>query len=309
MRLKELFNCLLVGLMWFSVSCKETETPDNPYDALDHSTTNNNVTPSEPDSNSIVGLQKNIFSKKCANPGCHDGTFEPDFRTIQSTYSTLVYQDVNLTTVNNISFFDYRVIPNDTANSFLFERITTPTSDYMPSNGVRLPKSDIDHIKNWIMNGARDESGNIAVKPDLPPNVLGYIALDAGFNRIDTIRQNGISYLPFIAPANISMTVPILILDTADGSNATAPANFTSVKVKCSTSKDDFSNATDIACLFNIPLPYGVWEAVVNTGLWSSGTTVYFRVYVNDGQHTTAAEFPRTESLDYFKTYYAFYVQ
>ena len=42
------------------------------------------------------------------------------------------------------------------------------------------------------MNGARDEFGNIPVKPDLQPNVIGFIAFDQNLQRIDTIRQNGI---------------------------------------------------------------------------------------------------------------------
>jgi hypothetical protein len=47
----------------------------------------------------------------------------------------------------------------------------------------------------------------------------------------------------------------------------------------------------------------------VNVSAWPSGTTVYFRIAVNDGQHTTDAVFPRNESLDYYKTYFAFHVR
>ena len=310
MTVKRLFpdvsGCLMVALL-FVYSCKKTDAPVNPYNGIDHSTTNTIINPIEPDSNSIVGLHKNIFSQKCANPGCHDGTFEPDYRTIQSTYSTLVYQNVNRITVNHVDTFTYRVVPYDTVKSFLFERITTSTSDYMPSNGTRLSRNEIDHIKTWIMNGARDEFGNIPVKPDLQPNVIGYWAIDQGGVRIDTNRVNGVPYLPFITPANIFITLPILVLDTADGSAATLPANFTSFKIKCSTQKDDFTNSTVISGTYNSG--FTVWQVVVNTGLWTSGTTVYFRVYVNDGHHTSDAEFPRNESLDYYKTYYAFYVQ
>lgn len=309
MSLKGLLYCSVVGLL-FAVACSKTETEDNPYNGIDHSTPPNNTNTAEPDSNSIVGLQKNIFSKKCANPGCHDGTFEPDYRTIQSTYSTLVYQNVDKKTVNNIDFFTYRVIPHDTANSFLFERVTTPTADYMPSNGVRLPRSDINHIKAWIMNGARDEFGNLPVRPDLQPNVIGYIAFDSLYNRIDSIRLNNIPYNPFIAPANRNILIPVVVSDTADGTFATPVGNFTSVKIKCSTQKDNFSNATIANCVFNFPIPgFDIWQGYVNTSAWQSGTTIYFRIYANDGQHTTDAEFPRNESLDYYKTVYAFYVQ
>ena len=62
-------------------ACKKDEVPENPYDKVDYST-NTNPDPN-PDPNSIQGLYKNIFQPKCANPGCHDGTFEPDFRSIE----------------------------------------------------------------------------------------------------------------------------------------------------------------------------------------------------------------------------------
>ncbi|MEM6347295.1 MAG: hypothetical protein AAF927_25620, partial [Bacteroidota bacterium] len=73
-------------------SCERLDPtpPPNPFDEI--------VYPEppaplpEPDSSSIVGLHKFIFSQSCAVPGCHDGAFEPDFRTVQSTYSTLVFQ-------------------------------------------------------------------------------------------------------------------------------------------------------------------------------------------------------------------------
>ncbi len=123
------------------LSCEKDNSPVNPYDAINRDTTS--VTINEPDPNSIVGLHRNIFFPKCANPGCHDGTFEPDFRTIASTYSTLVYQQVNKVTLDSITFYFNRAIPNNTSSSFIIERLTTPTNDYMPSNSVRLSQQEI----------------------------------------------------------------------------------------------------------------------------------------------------------------------
>ena len=80
---------LLITATFFSCK-KEDQAPANPYDSVDYST-NTNADPN-PDPNSIQGLYKNIFQPRCANPGCHDGTFEPDYRTVQSTYTTLVYK-------------------------------------------------------------------------------------------------------------------------------------------------------------------------------------------------------------------------
>ena len=97
-------------------SCKKEETPDNPYDSVNYNNGGNED--SIPDPSSITGLHKNIFFPKCANPGCHDGTFEPDFRTVQSSFSTLIYMGVNKKTLDSVNFFNYRVIPNNESASF-----------------------------------------------------------------------------------------------------------------------------------------------------------------------------------------------
>ncbi len=294
-------------LLLFIFSCNKEDAPVNPYDAVDY--TQGNATDSIPDPSSITGLHKNIFFPKCANPGCHDGTFEPDFRTVQSSYSTLVYMGVNKTTLDSLSFFNYRVLPGNVSGSFLLERLLTPTSDYMPSNATRLPNTDIDNIRKWVLDSCPDVHGNVAQKPDLPPNIIGYIALDQQFVRIDTMRVGGIPYNAFIAPANTSIIIPIVALDTADGSSATPPASFTVHELKLSTDKNDFSNAATVNAVWFSPIPIDVWQASVNTSGWAAGTTVYFRIYVNDGFQVSPSEFPRNSSPDYFKTYYSFIIQ
>ena len=301
-------NILILFLLLVIVSsCKKDEMNDNPYDDIDYST--GTTSPIEPDSFSIVGLHKNIFSKRCANPGCHDGTFEPDFRTVQSTYSTLVYSKVKKSTLDSISFFEYRVTPGNHVTSQLYERLTTTTSDYMPSNGSRLKADDIDKIKRWINEGAKDQNGIAASLPNLPPNIVGYIALNSSLVRIDTIRFNNTPYLSFIAPASATINIPILALDTADGSSATDPSLFTVHKLKLSTIKDDFSSATTINCTWLSPLLYPAWQASFTTSTWNVGQIVYFRVYVNDGFQPIDVEFPTTSSLDYYKTYFSFIIQ
>lgn len=44
--------------------------------------------------NTIQGLHAGLFKPTCANSGCHDGNFEPDFRTVESSYYSLVQQPV-----------------------------------------------------------------------------------------------------------------------------------------------------------------------------------------------------------------------
>ncbi|MBL7924717.1 MAG: hypothetical protein JNL88_11010 [Bacteroidia bacterium] len=294
-------------LLLLAVACGKEEENVNPYDAVNYNP--GGSTDSVPDPASITGLHKNIFFPKCANPGCHDGTFEPDFRTVQSTFSTLVYMGVNKRTLDSLKFFSYRVIPGDESNSFLLERLLTTTSDYMPSNGIRLPASDINHIRQWIQQGCPDVNGDLPQKPDLLPNIIGYIAFNTSLVRIDTIRQGGVSYMPFLAPANASFYLPLLALDTADGTSATDPANFTVHEIRWSLDRNNFSGAQVINATWFSPLPYGVWQVLVNTTQWSPGTTVYFRVYMNDGLHALPAEFPRNQTMDFYKTYFAFLVQ
>ena len=300
------FAALLLLFVFFS-ACKKESIPDNPYKTIDTSTVV--ITPVEPDPNSIVGLHKNIFFPKCANPGCHDGTFEPDYRTVESTYSTLVYQPVNKVTLDSAKLFSLRVIPHNVDDSWLIERLVTQTSEYMPSNSVRLSTAEIDHVKNWINAGCPDINGTVAVKPNLQPNILGYAASDSAYNRIDTIRVNNFPLNPFILPTNIdTMLIGLVATDTSDGADATNPAQFTKKEIRFSTDKNNFSGALTLSAYYYVP-QFNVWLVMVPKWHWTSGTTVYFRIYVNDGHHVTDAEFPRYESLDYYKTLYAFYVQ
>ena len=290
----------------FISSCKKTETPENPYSTVDYST--NNTSTAEPDPNSIAGLHKNIFSKKCALSGCHDGTFEPDFRTVQSSYSSLVYNPVIKNTVDNIGYFSYRVVPSSSAASFLIERLTTSTSDYMPSNGARLQQSYIENIKKWINDGAKDENGNPPVKPNLLPNITSYVIYNTTFTiRYDTNRVGGISYYAAIVPAATNLYIPFFASDEADSADATPVSSFTNCRIEFSLTKDGFPSLNSSASFFVSSAQ--VWVSAVNTSQWPSGTTVYFRVYVNDGQHTVDSEFPRNTSLYYYKSYFSFYVQ
>jgi hypothetical protein len=299
---------ILFAFVLINSCTKEEDAPENPYDNIVHG--QDIVVPDTTDPNSIVGLHKNIFSVRCANPGCHDGTFEPDFRTVESSFASLVYQPVNLDSIEGSTHrFTLRVIPHDVANSWIIERLTTTSSDYMPSNGGHLPQSQIDNVKNWINAGCPDKSGVPAVKPNLQPNVVGYIALDGLLptsNRLDTNRYLDIPFGPFIAPYNISMTLAFVAKDTADGADATPDSLFTVKKILFSTDKNDFTNATSINASLYL---FGAWIAFVPTGSWPQGTTVYFRIAVNDGHHPSDAIFPRNESLDYYKTYFSFYVQ
>lgn len=121
-----------------------------------------------PEDSLFSQIHSTIFAKSCALSGCHDGSFEPDYRTVQSSYNTLVYHPVIKN--DSIGSFTYRVVPYDTAHSVLFERITNCC---FVNDGDRMPFADpdglepekIDLIRRWIMSGAPDPYG---VKAELP---------------------------------------------------------------------------------------------------------------------------------------------
>ena len=73
-------------------SCTKDEK--NPFDDLDNFPPEDTTQIENVDPASFVGLHQNIFKPTCANSGCHDGTFEPDFRTIESSYNTLVLHTI-----------------------------------------------------------------------------------------------------------------------------------------------------------------------------------------------------------------------
>jgi len=123
------------------------------------------------DSSSIVGLYKYIFATRCNVGGCHDGTFEPNFTTVESAYYTLVYHPINKN--NRANTYKYRVVPFDTAHSVLYARISqycfVNNGDQMPqlSDKDKLSREQINNVGKWIMNGAKNIDGKtMEIKAD-----------------------------------------------------------------------------------------------------------------------------------------------
>ncbi|MCG3165991.1 MAG: hypothetical protein POELPBGB_01766 [Bacteroidia bacterium] len=313
--IKKTFPAIVV-LLILSIavtSCyKDTPEPPNPYDAIDYPTTPAPVDTVDP--TSFVALHRNIFATRCAVPGCHDGHFEPDFRTLQSAYSTLVYHPIIKN--NADSTFQFRVIPLNKEESVLYERLTNccfvNQDDRMPQDniGVPLESNHISNIAAWIDNGARDIFGALPSYPNQEPLIGFYLALNTDLlnpiiysnNRID-----GVYYNPFILPNNTDFYIAIQV---TDDSTATSALQYN--KFKMSYDPDDFSpsapgyreytanyfqNGNDEAFL-----------ALINSGDFIADSVVYFRYFVNDGDHQQNTQFPRDESIIQYKTFYSFYV-
>lgn len=298
------FITLCCTLMFFS--CKKEEIPpDNPYDSIDRTEDTNYVY--IPDPNSIVGIHQNILTVKCNNPGCHDGTFEPDFRSVQSAWSTLVYHSVVKNTLD--SAYTYRVVPGDTGNSMLWRRLTVedPALQRMPATGDYLTADELENVRQWIANGALDMFGNPASLPNGRPMILNFVALDGNFQTISgpENRVDSIFYNPFKVNLNQNFTVAMFVED-----DSTAIEDLQTNRLKISNRMNDFSSASFVqATYLNVP-GFQVWVAsvTISPGQYQQDSTYFMRYYVNDGDHSTDTEFPRDESLDPYKTYYAFKV-
>jgi len=158
------YGYFFLFLIFFS--CQKEEYT-NPFDDIN----NENEQMSEENINleptSIAGLHANIFSKTCANSGCHDGNFEPDFRTIESTYNTLVGAPIIKNDVQGS--FQFRVVKANVDASQLIARLTFDidgNSGVMPlaidpGNDWEIKKEEyIQNVRDWITAGAKDVFGN-----------------------------------------------------------------------------------------------------------------------------------------------------
>ena len=302
------------------VGCKkDTVIPPNPYDDIVYPTPPAPIDTLNP--NSIVAIHQDILHPRCAVPGCHDGSFEPDFRTVQSSSSTLVY--ASIVKNNADSTFQYRVVPFDTASSVLHERLTNccfaNINDRMPQDniGVPLESEYITRIENWILDGAKNMFGEIAELPNQAPQIAYFAAVDtfelnaviaaanAGFplsaagNRID-----GVYYNPFLLQSDQNFAMLIAIED-----DSTALGNLQINKLKFSYDLNDFSPSApgyyeQTAQFYSIP-GFEIWYVQLNSSLFNTEEVVYMRYYVSDGESQT--EMPRDEMAIQIKTFWSFY--
>jgi hypothetical protein len=295
------FVVLLVIL--FSCQDKENVQPENPFDAIIREP--NLVYQDTLSPTSFLSLHRDIFSLKCATPACHDGSFEPDFRTPQSAYSTLVYHKIIKNTTDGR--FKYRVIPNNVQNSWLHERITTGDGvlGRMPLYSQSLSTAEIDRIKAWINEGAKDIFGQKPILPSVAPTITFYAALDANNTNIDlgANRINGINYNPFAVSKTQQMWIVPIIND-----EDTNIENLTINTLKFSLNQDNFSSPilTKTAQFYTFSPTTRFWIVELNTSELPTGKTIYMRFYTKD--ETTTTEFPQNSSLNVYKSFWSLYV-
>jgi hypothetical protein len=310
-RLTYLLLPLCTLLLWMSCA-KEEPAPHNPYDDIVYPTPPSPVDTLSP--TSFVSLHKRIFAVSCAKANCHDGNFEPDFRTPESAFATLVYHPI---IKNNVAeTFKYRVIPFDTANSVLHERLTNccfvNVNDRMPQDqvGVPLAQDKINDITTWIAEGARDMFGKVAAYPNAEPFIEYFLIGDSAYTTLLSGQENRIDsvyYNPVVLTSNTAVHILIKVTD-----DSTSVANITG-KLKMSLDKDDFSSGAPGYREYNTTYINGgsndeYQKTDVNTGDFPSSQVIYMRYFVNDGDHAADLFFPKNESILPYKTYWSFYV-
>ncbi|MEM1319907.1 MAG: hypothetical protein AAGG75_06590 [Bacteroidota bacterium] len=299
------------------------ETPFNPFDTVNYDET---MVPTTPvDSNTFLGLHTYIFSTSCNLPACHDGTFEPDFRTIQSAYNTLVYHPVKKNfPVDSVPF---RVTPGDPALSMIYRRLTEhnpPNFERMPSSGIPLPEENIALIKNWIEAGAPDIYGNLPELSSTQPVCYGLLAYNEAGERIDTIRGSFL-YNPFrVSPSDGKITLWFLFADQTPEGETVFGNELTYNKLRVSAdvtfrSSDEFSMQIPfipqlVNSAFSQPIaqvvPYYQNVTIDPFALgYGVGDIVYLRTYVQDSDHDEPTEIPENDTQFAIQTYFAFSIQ
>lgn len=139
------------------------------------------------DTFSIQWIQKHVFGPTCANSGCHDGLFEPDFRTASGAYNTLINRPP--IKQDALDPLPARVVPGNADRSMLIRRLTEDlngNSGIMPlaieqdSDWPMKKDFYISVITKWINDGAKDMNGNSGDSLDIEPQFIGFSAFVNG---------------------------------------------------------------------------------------------------------------------------------
>jgi hypothetical protein len=322
-----LFNTLVAFLLAAcTIGCEKVivdnypELGENPFAGIDYE---DGVLDDMPlDSSSFLGIHSYILAPSCAVPGCHDGHFEPDFRTIQSTYETLVFHPV---VKNNAeSSFDYRVEPGSKERSWLYERITTddPVLGRMPLYDT-LSTAEIRAIGDWIDQGAGGLDGTLPQEPNLSPSVFGILAYldDSNGIRFDTLRADAFS--PIELPRNSVIELWLGLYDSDPQGTFIDGNQLSQTSLLISEHPFDYGQAIELtledqaasephygSTFFSnsYQLPY--YHSVrINTSQFAVNHTYFMRAVMQDPDHAEPVTWPDDGSLSYYLTLMSFIVR
>jgi len=297
---KFVFFALVISFVF--VNCTEEDFPINPYDGIDYGDTTFVI--DTVSSTSFVKLHRDVLGPSCNVMGCHDGSFEPDFRTVESAYNTLVYHTI---IKNNLAEdFTYRVVPGDTALSVLYERLTNccfvNTNDRMPQDNIgnALLEADLDAVTAWILDGAKDITGAIPNEPNNLPNVKDFSVVNTNYD--STYSDNRILfYNPFLMPNNVVVNFIFFASD-----DKTLPEDLLVNNLQISLD-NNFNSVINVPSTLYVS-QYEAWVAPFNTAVLQIDSTYFMRYTVSDeqGQITT---YPNDQTSFVYKNIWSFTVQ
>jgi len=289
---KSLYIFIIISLV-FQACKKDVEI--NPYDNPNLNSPKDTTTNYFPDATAFQALHNNIFIPTCANSGCHDGSFEPDFRTIESSYNTLVYQPVIKN--DNGNTYEFRVKPSNSDKSILYKRLIEDIdgiSGIMPLSAeynaehywFDHKEEYIQNIKDWIDNGAKDMFGNLPLQPNNIPEMRGAIAFVTGQNTpLSREMPRGTIYVPSSANSiDLWFSVQDDILATNELSYN---------KIKFSTNLFNFENKPELPLEVIMPPKNETGYYVSTTddfyhkytldmSTFTTGDIVFIKIYVKD---------------------------
>ena len=275
------------------ISCG-TEQPPNPFD----------IGTGEPiDTANLTGfaaLHEKFLEPRCANPACHDGTFEPDFRTVEGSYNTLVYHPVVKNDANGT--FEYRVVPGDVNQSWLINRLMTANDTFgrMPLYAEPLTWDEVKEFSDRIMAGAPDARGNLPIEPNEVPRFEWYVAFSGDMDWNNTRIDNNRDAWEFPFPAAVDDTVRLVFRMNDD---MTEPSSFPNVKVWLSDN-DDYNNTVSYNANY---LTGSYWNLMFLPNTFNVGDTNYFYLEFTDGTHNVMA--PEFDSPWWYKDHCSFYIE
>ena len=311
-RMIRLLTMLVFSFILFQTESCKKQYDVNPYNQL---IPNENQTLDTLTVGGFGWLHQKVFKPTCANSGCHDGNFEPDFRTIESSYNTLVNQPIIKNNPQNE--FSLRVIPGNINLSVLIERITNDIdgiSGIMPlsidSASDWLVKKDeyINHIKNWINAGAPNAYNQLPSAISQPPVSLGMaIKLTGSNNALPRDIGNAAVLIPTgtsqievfwalsssVSPSN-SLLTDSLRISVFSGAFSPFSSNSFSITPTAWVSEGISGNSVNY-----------LHRSVINISALSSG--VYFvRIKSKNSETDNWTEIPNANSATHIKNYYSF---
>ena len=294
-------------------SCTKDEK--NPFDDPDNLPPEDTTQIENIDPTSFVGLHQNIFKPTCSNSGCHDGTFEPDFRTIESSYNTLVLHPVVKN--NSAQTYEYRVKPGSLSESILWLRLNEDIdgiSGIMPLDAFYDPESEwnankaehLSNISDWIMNGAKDMFGNAPGSNNQQPGIAGIYAEADG----TPCASSGRIDVP-VGSQNVSVWFAVNDLESP-----LSALEYNKVKM---SGKIDFVDT--LATLYDLqllqsPETYQSFlneptefqhKFTFNASSYAADSTYYMRVYLKDPLQPDTTNIPQDGSQFYIKKFFSWH--